>query len=164
MIAESILPEFDHEFAQLRRMLEHVPETIPEYAPHQKSMTMQRLVGHLAELPEWTNATIDMDELDFATFDYQPFMPATRAEAIERLDKALAGARACLAGASDETLMGNWTMRDGDKVYMTMPKVAVLRSFVFNHMIHHRAQLGVYLRLNDLHVPGMYGPSADEPM
>ena len=108
------------------------------------------------------NATIEQDELDFAKMDYKPFIPATAAEVVAALDQALAKARPALEKASDADMMKPWTLRQGDTVLFTMPKVAVLRSFVMNHMIHHRAQLGVYLRLNDVPVPGSYGPSADE--
>ena len=161
-IAQSLLPEFDHEFATLRKTLERVPDGKMDYSPHPKSMNMSRLAGHLAELPGWVNATIEQDELDFAKMGYSAPMPATAAECVASLDAALAKARPALAGASDADMMKPWTLRQGDTVFFTMPKVAVLRSFVMNHMIHHRAQLGVYLRLNDVPVPGSYGPSADE--
>ncbi|MCA9739299.1 MAG: DinB family protein [Gemmatimonadota bacterium] len=163
MIAESILPEFDHEFAQLRRVLERVPEGKGEFAPHEKSMPMARLAGHLAELPDWTGVTILTDEMDFAVADYTPYIMESREDLLKRFDDSLAKAREVLANASDEQLMGTWTMRQGEQVYFALPKVAVLRSFVLNHMIHHRAQLGVYLRMNDVPLPGMYGPSADDP-
>lgn len=161
-IAQSLLPEFDHEFAVLRKTLERVPEGLGEFKPHEKSMAMGRLAGHLTELPGWVNATLEQDELDFAKMDYKPFIPATTAELVGALDKALAKARPAIAGTSDADMMKPWTLRQGEQVFFTMPKVAVLRSFVMNHMIHHRAQLGVYLRLNDVPVPATYGPSADE--
>jgi uncharacterized damage-inducible protein DinB len=161
-IAQSLLPEFDHEFATLRKTLERVPDGKMDYTPHAKSMAMGRLAGHLTELPGWVNATIEQDVLDFAKFDYKPFVPATAAECVAALDAAIAKARPVLAATSDADMMKPWTLRQGDQVFFTMPKVAVLRSFVMNHMIHHRAQLGVYLRLNDVPVPGTYGPSADE--
>lgn len=161
-IAQSLLPEFDHEFATLRKTLERVPEGLGEFKPHEKSMAMGQLAGHLAELAGWVNSTIEADELDFAKFDYKPFIPETTSELVGALDKAVAKARPALSGASDADLMKPWTLRQGDKVFFTMPKIAVLRSFVMNHMIHHRAQLGVYLRLNSVPVPATYGPSADE--
>jgi uncharacterized damage-inducible protein DinB len=161
-IAQSLLPEFDHEFGTLRKTLERVPEGLGEFKPHEKSMGMSQLAGHLAELPGWVNATIEQDELDFAKMAYKPFIPETTSELLGALDKALARARPVLSGASDAELMKPWTLRKGDTVLFTLPKIAVLRSFVMNHMIHHRAQLGVYLRLNDVPVPSTYGPSADE--
>jgi uncharacterized damage-inducible protein DinB len=161
-IAQSLLPEFDHEFATLRKTLERVPEGKGEYAPHVKSMPMGKLAGHLAELPLWVNSTLEKDELDFATMNYTPFVPGSTAELLKVLDDGLAKARPVLAATSDADMMKPWTLRQGAQVFFTMPKIAVLRSFVMNHMIHHRAQLGVYLRLNDVAVPATYGPSADE--
>lgn len=162
MIAQSLLPEFDMEFATLRKTLERVPEDRPEWAPHAKSMTLAKLAGHLAELSTWTNATFEADEFDFATAGYTPPVMTTRADLLATFDKNVQAARACLEQVTDENMMRNWTLRNGDTVYLTMPKVAVFRGFVLSHMIHHRAQLGVYLRMNDVPVPQTYGPSADE--
>jgi uncharacterized damage-inducible protein DinB len=163
MIAQSMLGEFDHEMANLRKVLERVPEDKPTFAPHPKSMGMGRLAGHLAELPDWLGMTLATDELDFGAGGYTPFVPATRAELLARFDNGVAAARRALAIATDQQMMGSWTLRNGDTHYFTMPRVAVIRSMVLNHLIHHRAQLGVYLRMNDVPVPGMYGPSADDP-
>ena len=162
MIAASMLPEFDHEFATLRVALERVPEDNFDYQPHEKSMSMARLAGHLAEIADWMVVTIETDELDFAAGNYEPYVMTSKDEMLTKFDDGVAKARECLSGASDEVLMQPWTMRSGDTVHMTMPKVAVIRSFVMNHMVHHRAQLGVYFRLNDIPVPETYGPSADE--
>jgi uncharacterized damage-inducible protein DinB len=164
MIAQSMLGEFDHEMTNLRKVLERVPEDKPDFAPHPKSMPMARLAGHLAELAGWLKMTLATDELDFASGSYKPFVPATRTELLSRLDQEVAAARKALADATDQQMMADWTLRSGQQVYFTMPRVAVIRSMVLNHIIHHRAQLGVYLRMNDVPVPGMYGPSADEPM
>jgi uncharacterized damage-inducible protein DinB len=161
-IAQSLLPEFDHEFATLRKTLERVPDGRWDYAPHAKSMPLGRLAGHLAELGGWVNSTLEADELDFAKMAYTPFIPSSPAALVAKLDEVVAKARPVLAAASDADMMQPWTLRQGAQVFFTMPKVAVLRSFVMNHMIHHRAQLGVYLRLNDVPVPSTYGPSADE--
>ncbi|MBP7778813.1 MAG: DinB family protein [Acidobacteria bacterium] len=161
-IAQSLLPEFDHEFATLRKTLERVPEGKWDYTPHAKSMNLGRLAGHLAELAGWVNSTIEADELDFGKVDYVAFIPASRAELVAKLDAVVGTARPVLAAASDADMVKPWTLRMNETIYFTMPKVAVLRSFVMNHMIHHRAQLGVYLRLNDIPVPQTYGPSADE--
>lgn len=162
MIAQSILPEFDHEFATLRKILERVPEDKPDFKPHPKSMEMAKLAGHLAEIPTWMSATLEADELDFATMDYKPLVMTSRQDLLDSFDKNVVVARASLAAATDQTMMSNWTLRTGDQVHMTMPKVAVVRGFVMSHMIHHRAQLGVYLRMNDVDLPGTYGPSADD--
>lgn len=162
MIAQSFLPEFDHEFATLRAHLERVPEDRGDFRPHPKSYSLAQLAGHAAEVVTWTGATLNTDELDFAAMEYTPSVMTSRDELLATFDANVAEARETIAGASDETMMSMWTMRTGDTVHMTMPKVAVLRSFIFNHMIHHRAQLGVYLRLLDVPVPQSYGPSADE--
>jgi uncharacterized damage-inducible protein DinB len=164
-ISESLLPEFDHEFANTRKTLERIPEGKLGWKPHEKSMSMGALATHLANLPTWTNHTIDKDELDIAPPGAPPFRieeAKTVKEVLERFDKAVADARAAIAGASDEHLFKPWKLLSGGQVVLTMPRVAVLRSFIMNHNIHHRAQLGVYLRLNDVPVPSIYGPSADE--
>jgi len=161
MIAQSILPEFDHEFAKLRSLLECVPEGKGDYRPHEKSMTLAKLAGHVAELSKWMGATIENDELDTSDGSHIPYEMTTRAELLDFHDKNVAEAHETLAAASDETMMSPWSLKNGDEVLLTMPKVAVVRGFVMNHMIHHRAQLGVYLRLNDIPLPGTYGPSAD---
>lgn len=164
-IAASLLPEFDHEMAGTRKALERVPDTVFAFAPHERSLTMQGLVTHLANLPHWTTVTVETDELDMSgpEGEAQRVDPVrSTAEALEMFDRNVAAAREALAGASDETLLGPWTLRAGDQTAFTMPKAAVLRSFVMNHMIHHRGQLTVYLRMNDLPLPALYGPSADE--
>lgn len=161
-IAQSLLPEFDHEFAVLRTTLERVPESKMDFKPHARSMALGKLAGHLTELPGWVNATIEADELDFAKMDYKPFVPTSTADLVSALDAALAKARPAIEKMTDADAMKPWSLRQGDHVIFTLPKVAVLRSFVISHMIHHRAQLGVYLRLNDVPVPSTYGPSADE--
>jgi len=164
-ISESLLPEFDHEMANLRRTLERVPEDRLDFAPHPKSMTMARLAAHLANLPLWATIGITRDEFDMAP----PGVPKPQAEAmttraalLANFDAKAADARARLASADDAVLMKMWTLKNGGHTVLRMPKVSVLRSFVMNHMIHHRAQLTVYLRLNDVPVPSLYGPSADE--
>ncbi len=120
-IAQSLLPEFDHEFATLRKTFERVPDGKWDYAPHAKSMSLARLTGHLAELAGWINSTLEADELDFGTMAYTPFVPLATAE------------RPVLAATSDPTMMQPWTLRQGTKMFFTMPKVAVLRSFVMDH-------------------------------
>jgi uncharacterized damage-inducible protein DinB len=128
-------------------------------------MPVGRLAGHLAELPSWAVNTIARDTLDIAPVDGPTFKAVTatsRQEALDLFDKHVGEARAAIADASDEQLMMPWSLLKGGETLMTMPKIAVLRGFVMNHTIHHRAQLGVYLRLNEIPVPAVYGPSADE--
>ena len=162
---EALLGEFDQEMASTRKTLERVPEDRFEWTPHQKSGSMVWLAGHLANIPSWATLTIERDDFDTApggkAMDPPP-TPATTADLLSMFDKNAGDARAAIAGASDEELGKPWSLlRDGETL-MTLPKLAVLRSFVLNHLIHHRAQLGVYLRLNDIPVPSVYGPSADE--
>jgi uncharacterized damage-inducible protein DinB len=160
-IKDALLPEFDHEMATARKVIERVPEDKFGYKPHDKSMTMGRLASHIAEMPNWATSGITLDALDLAS-GYKPFEAKSRTELLEAFDKSVAGARSAIAGASDETFMKNWSLKNGDKTLMTMPKIAVVRTFVMNHVIHHRGQLSVYLRLNNVAVPSIYGPSADE--
>ncbi|HXN73977.1 MAG TPA: DinB family protein [Candidatus Acidoferrales bacterium] len=162
---DAILNEFDHEMISTRKTLERVPEGKPDYAPHEKSMKMGRLAGHVAELSGWAATIIGQDSLDFRPLGAPPQTPTvmtSRKQLLEVFDKKAAEARAAIAGASDETLLKNWTLLSGGQAIFSMPRAAVLRSFVMNHIVHHRAQLGVYLRLNGVAVPSVYGPSADE--
>ena len=164
-IAEALLPEFDQEAAGVRRTLERVPADKFEWRPHEKSGTMIWLAGHLANLPQWAKLTMAADELDLAPGGEQMPMPPTPAsvdELVATFDRHAAEARAALAAASDADFMKPWSLLNNGTVLMTLPKAAVIRSFVMNHLVHHRAQLGVYLRMNDVPVPSIYGPSADE--
>lgn len=161
-IASALIAEMEQEAATTRKCLERVPADKFGWQPHEKSMTLGRIASHIAEMFAWTPPTMQNSELDFAKMDYKPFEPATTAELVEFLDKNVAEAIETLRGCDDAAFMENWTMRNGETVYFTMPKIAVMRSFVMNHIIHHRGQLSVYLRLNDISVPSIYGPSADE--
>ena len=164
-LSEALLPEFDQELAGTRRTLERVPEEKFGWRPHEKSMTMGGLASHLANLPTWAVLSVERDSFDMAPpGGPPPRAPEARSreELLATFDKNRDAARAAIAGASDEHLLKPWSLLSGGKTILTLPRVAVLRSFVMNHTIHHRAQLGVYLRLNDIPVPSIYGPSADE--
>jgi uncharacterized damage-inducible protein DinB len=163
-IAAALLPEFDHEMANTRKTLERIPEDKWGWKPHEKSMTLGRLTGHLAELPSWAVEAINKEFVDIAPGEHrgQAMVASSQQQALDAFDKNVVAARAALAGASDEHLLKPWTLRAGEKTILTLPRIAVVRAMVMNHMIHHRAQLGVYLRLNDIAVPAIYGPSADE--
>jgi len=163
-IAQSLLPEFDQEMKTTRKILERIPET-PGWKPHAKSFSIGDLALHVANLPTWTKMTLDLSELEInppGGFK-RPVFSTTQAMVAD-FDRNVKEAREALSKASDQQLMEPWTLiKDGVRLF-TLPKVAVLRSWVMNHLIHHRGQLSVYLRLNDIAVPGVYGPSADEPM
>jgi uncharacterized damage-inducible protein DinB len=160
-ISQMLLPEFDQEMANTRKMLALVPDDKFDYKPHEKSMTLGRLASHVAEMPEWADVTVKQEVLELEP-GQQPFVAKSTKELLDRFDKAVNEARGVIAGASDDTLSKTWTLKFGGNPVFSMPRVAVLRSMIMNHMIHHRAQLGVYLRLNEIEFPGMYGPSADE--
>lgn len=164
-IGTMLLQEFNAEIDGARRMLERVPDDRMGWLPHPRSGTMGWLAGHLANVPSWAVMTIADDTLDLAPggreLDPAP-QPESAAELVATLDRHAEEARTAMAGASDKDLMKPWTLLRNGEALMTMPRLAVLRSFVFNHLVHHRAQLGVYLRLNDIPVPAIYGPTADE--
>ncbi len=164
-LSEALLPEFDLEMRNTRKTLERVPDEKFDWKPHDKSTSMGGLATHISNIPTWVGYTINQDSLDLAP-EGKPLPPAepvrSQSDLLSMFDSNVAKARAAIAAASDQELMKNWTLLSNGKQLLTMPKIAVLRSFVMNHEIHHRAQLGVYLRLNDIPVPSIYGPSADE--
>lgn len=163
-IAESLLPEFDQEMARTRAILDLVPTDRNDWKPHPKSYTLDALALHVANLPSWVAYTVNMDKLDIAPPGEEPPPPrklTTSDALLAEFDKHVAEAREAIAGTTDETMFGNWTLLRGGEEVFTAPRAGVLRSFVMNHVIHHRAQLGVYLRLNDIPLPMIYGPTAD---
>ena len=163
-LAQSMLPEFDHEMANTRKTLERIPEDKFDWRPHEKSTTLRGLATHLSNLVSWAVHVVEKDELDAAPGG-QPLRPKTIEsvqEALETFDRNVAAARSAIAGAGDEHLMKPWTLLAGGKTIFTQPRAGVLRGMILNHTIHHRAQLAVFLRLNDVPVPALYGPSADE--
>jgi uncharacterized damage-inducible protein DinB len=164
-ISDALLSEFDHEMATTRRAMERVPSDKLSWKPHDKSMPLGRLTGHIAEMPGWAVPTIGETSLDIAPVGSAPYQPPTFTstdEILAQFDRNVAAARAMIAGASDEHLMQPWSLLAGGKTIFTMPRAGVLRTMVMNHIIHHRGQLSVYLRLNEIPVPSIYGPSADE--
>ena len=165
MIVEALVREFDEEMAKTRKSLERVPTDRLDWRPHEKSMTMGRLATHLAEIPAWTVETLEHESLDIAPPGEPPHEPrflATRSELLSLFDKNVATGRTLIAATNEEQLAAPWSLLAGGKVLFTQPRLAILRAWVLNHTVHHRAQLGVYLRLNDIPVPAIYGPSADE--
>ena len=161
-LSQTLLPEFDQEMANTRRVLERVSEDQSDWKPHEKSMSLGRLATHVAELPGWANVFLNSELLDLAAMDYKPHTASSRQELLELFDSKVAEGRAAIEATDDEAFLQPWTLRKGDHVIFTLPRVAVMRTMLLNHIIHHRGQLTVYLRLTGAPVPGMYGPSADE--
>lgn len=161
-MVDVLLPEFDREMANTRRYLERVPDGHFAWKPHAKSRSLGSLAHHLATIPANVGRTMDADSLDLSTARPAAAESATQKELLATFDQIVATSRAKLAAATDAQLMLPWTLKFGPKTVFTMPKAAVLRAIVFSHTIHHRGQLGVYLRLKDVPVPAIYGPSADE--
>ena len=162
-IAQTLLPEFDHEMATTRTMLAAVPNDRAQWQPHGKSMSIARLAMHITSMPNWGLITLQQDEFDLNPPDGSrpPVQFESTAATIERFDSLVKKSRAVLAATSDAEMMAPWTLKNAGHTVFIMPKAAVFRSFVMNHMIHHRGQLSVYLRLLDVPVPPAYGPTAD---
>ena len=160
-IIETLLQELEQEAQTTRRVLERVPDASLGWKPHEKSMSLGGLATHLANLPTWAEIALKQSEFDLAASPPAP-LASSRRELLERIDRNTANARAALAGRTDGELMAPWTLKSGSHTIFTMPKTSVLRSFCLNHIVHHRGQLSVYLRLLNVPVPSIYGPSADE--
>jgi uncharacterized damage-inducible protein DinB len=158
-LSTTFAEELQHETSATRKMLERVPQDAFDWKPHEKSMKLGRLAGHIAELPSMIIPMVTADHMDFA--DYKPFMPASVSELVETLDKNVADAVELLKNQSDEQLPKTWSIKSGDKVFLEMPRATFIR-WVLSHIIHHRGQLSVYLRLRDVPLPPVYGPTADE--
>ncbi len=161
-LIEPVIAELQHEAATTRKLLERVPEDQFAWKPHEKSMSLGRLAAHIAELYTFTAPISTQDELDFATGSYEPFAPANVAELLEKFDQSVADSIEILKTQPDDRLLAAWRMRSGEQVFFEMPRITVIRSFMLNHIVHHRGQLSVYLRLRDVPLPPMYGPTADE--
>lgn len=164
-LAEMLLPEFDEEMANTRRLLACVPDGKTTWQPHSKSMTLGRLATHVAEIPgRWVVATLTRDDFDVRPVGQPVVRPTleTTAKILELFDRSVADARAALEHISDDDLGETFTLLAGGKPYVAKPKFAMYRRMALSHLVHHRAQLGVYLRLNGVEIPGMYGPSADD--
>ncbi|GAC1326000.1 MAG: hypothetical protein NVSMB14_17840 [Isosphaeraceae bacterium] len=163
--AETVLPEFDQEMASTRKVLERIPDDKLDWQPHPKSHTIGWNANHVADLPSWIVVTLTKPSFDFAPVGgerYQLPKLTRRQEILDLFDRNVASARTAISALADEEAGRMWTLLNGGKPIFTMPRSAVVRTIVLNHLIHHRAHLCVYLRLNDIPVPGMYGPSGDE--
>jgi len=164
-LAESLVGEFDHEAASTRRVLDRVPEAHVAWAPHPRSKTLGELANHIAGLPVWVGRVMQSKEYDFLA----PSAPTpgirpweSKAALLAKHDRNVAEARSLIASATDAQLLEPWSLKRGGEVMFTLPRIAVLRSMVYSHTVHHRGQLTVYLRLKDVPVPAVYGPTADE--
>lgn len=161
-VPELFLTEFDEEIPGARRMLERVPEASFSWKPHDKSMTLGRLASHVADLPQRCTAIVTTDAL-VRSPGFTPYIAATASELVEHFDTVSAEARTALASLRDDQLSVIWSIKMGDRVITSLPRAMALRRVFMDHLIHHRGQLSVYLRLLDVPIPGMYGPSADDP-
>lgn len=158
---QEFLRQLNSEATATRKMLSIVPNDKYDWKPHPKSMNIRQLAGHIAELPSWINMALNTDELDFAQNGYvSPDINDTKA-LVALFEKSLVEAQEGLSKAKEETLDEPWTLRNGEQIYSTEPKADVIRMSI-SQIIHHRAQLGVFLRLLDIPIPGSYGPSADD--
>ena len=160
-LVDALLPEFDHEMTTTRKVLERVPEDKFDWKPHPKSFSLGALATHVANLPTWGTETLTKSEIELTGTQPVSAFPSKPA-LMAAFDKNVADTRAALTGKTDAELLAIWSLKRGGKTIFSMPKTAVLRSFVLSHVIHHRGQLSVYLRLLDVPVPSIYGPTADE--
>ncbi|HEU4453236.1 MAG TPA: DinB family protein [Longimicrobium sp.] len=163
-VRQLALGDFEHELAQTRRVLERVPDDRFDFKPHPKSFSIGHLATHLANLPFWLISILSDDEFDLATVPPTDpaTLPTTRDAVLAKFDENVATVRAAFDAADDEALLRPWTLRKGEHVVMTVPRAAAIRTIGISHMVHHRGQMTLYLRLLDIPVPGIYGPSADE--
>lgn len=163
-LKDALLPEFDHEMGTTRRLLARVPQADLAWQPHPKSFSLGQLASHIANIPTWVEATLDLPMLDLSSLgdDGRPKHPTELVPILTAFDDNVKKARAKIDAQLDPAFFVPWTLKQGGSEVFTMPKIAVLRSFVMNHLIHHRGQLSVYLRLRDVPLPSIYGPTADE--
>jgi uncharacterized damage-inducible protein DinB len=161
MIKDSILPEFDHEVATTRKLLERLPDEQLSWKPHDKSMSLGGLATHLANIPNWTTTILDQVAFDLADLPPNLTPLESRAKILAFFDDSCRKSRS-LFDKTDAEYLARWTLKQAGREMFTLPRLAALRSYVLNHLVHHRGQLSVYLRLNDIPVPAIYGPSADE--
>ena len=160
-LVDHLLPEFDHEMATTRKLLERVPEDRLSWKPHAKSYSLGQLAQHVANIPFWGQLTLEQSELDLTAYPNLS-EPGSRAAILQLFEDKASATRNALLGKTDAELLAPWSLKRGDEKMFTMPKATVWRTFVMNHLVHHRGQLSVYLRQQDVPLPSFYGPSADE--
>jgi uncharacterized damage-inducible protein DinB len=159
---ESLIAELKKEAANTRKILELVPLDKADWKPHTMSMSLIALAVHIAEIPGWTAMALHTDGIDFAKRDFKPRVATTTEELLAIHEENVTKALEALQHSKEEEYDNNWTLRTGETIHLSMPKSEVIRSLSYSHLIHHRAQLGVYLRLLNIPLPGFYGPTADE--
>lgn len=161
-IHEALVADFESEATNTRKVLEAVPQDRLDWKPHEKSMSLGQLAGHIAETPSWVHAMLEGDfDISALAGDYVPFVPGSRSELLETFEKNVAGFGDMLSGRDDDFLSVTWTMRNGETVMMSVPRHEAIRTTAIHHSIHHRGQLSVYLRLLGVPLPQTYGPTAD---
>jgi uncharacterized damage-inducible protein DinB len=163
-IRQLLLPEFDEEMKKTRTMLERVPEGKPDYKPHGKSMALGKLAAHIAQLPEYAVRVINLPGLDVSAGDWKPLVMESRKQLLHDFDTIVQQTRQVISSASDEHWQEKWRLSFQEKPIFEASRFQAYRDMFLNHLIHHRGQLGVYLRLNDVPLPATYGPSADDKM
>jgi uncharacterized damage-inducible protein DinB len=163
-ISEILLVDFDHEIAGTRRVLERIPTTDPQWKPHEKSMPIGRLALHVARLPQFCTRILTTEEMNMDKEKFPDIIFESTAHLLTELERTAAEAKSALSGMSDAALLQEWKFIFKGKVFVQSPRMSLYRTMFLNHLVHHRAQLGVYLRLLNIPVPGLYGPSADEPI
>jgi uncharacterized damage-inducible protein DinB len=160
-IAEVLLLDYDAEIANTRRILERIPDNA-QWKPHDKSMPMGRLAVHVSRLPDFATTILTTDDLNLANHKFPPMVFESTAQLLAELEKTSTEARHALESSTDERLQAHWKLSWGEKTIAEGPRAVLYRTMFLNHLVHHRGQLSVYLRLNEVPVPGLYGPSADE--
>ena len=163
-LIDAVLAEFNHELENTQKLFERVPEDKLAWKPHERSMTLARLSGHIAEIPAWGRAILGQEAYDLEQpGDVKPAEPVNRHELLQLLQRNASILREAAEGTKDDALLANWSLKKGDRLIVMMPRIAALRSFVMNHVVHHRGQLTVFLRLLDVPLQAIYGGTADEP-